>query len=149
MKEAQDTIGSGASFVLVEGMVEKSAQQIQKRFKEPIYSIGAGKLDGILSIFHDTVGLFPSFRPYFSKNFIPDIIDYFKGQLEREIANHGTAKKFGKEFPHADGLYHMAYLCMEKYVRDVKLGTFPSKEYCYPFKENEIEEVKKSKYWVN
>jgi 3-methyl-2-oxobutanoate hydroxymethyltransferase len=146
-KEAKDTINAGAVFVLVEGMVEKSAKQIQKSFKQPIYSIGAGKLDGVLSIFHDTVGLFPSFRPYFSKNFIPDVINNFKEQLEREIANHGTAKKFGKEFPHADGLYHLAYLCMEKYVKDVKSGEFPSKEYCYPFKDSEIEIVRTSMSW--
>lgn len=143
MKEAQDTIDAGAVFVLVEGMVEKSAQQIQKRFKQPIYSIGAGKLDGILSIFHDTVGLFSSFRPYFAKNFIPDVIEKYLN----ELPPINELKKFGRENPSKDGLYRLAQLAMEKYVKDVKSGEYPSKEYCYPFKESEIEQVRTSKFW--
>lgn len=139
--EAKDTYNSGASFILIEGMVEKSAHQIQKSFKIPIYGIGAGRLDGNLSIFHDAVGLFPNFRPYFAKNFIPEIIsEYTKF---KNIYNKG----FGRERPDLDGLYRLAFLAMQKYVKDVKSKEFPSNEYIYPLKEEELNELRKSKYW--
>ncbi len=147
MKEAEDTIAAGASLVLIEGMAEKSAQQIQKRFKQPIYSIGAGKLDGNLAIFHDTVALFSSFRPYFAKNFIPDIINEFTKELQNIDSLGLTFKEFGRKNPDKDGLYRLAFLAMSKYVKDVKNKDFPSKEYSFQLKNEELELLRKSPFW--
>lgn len=134
---------AGASFLVLEGLPELSAKQIARQLKIPVYGIGTGaQTDGCLAIFHDLVGAFPDFRPYFGKCYIPDIFNDYAEIINKEI----NLKKFGRE-TRADGLLVLSELAIKRYVREVKERSFPSPEYTYPLKEEELNELRKSKYW--
>lgn len=137
---------AGASFLLLEGMPELPAKQIAKALKIPVYGIGTGaQTDGCLMIFHDLLGLFPDFRPYFSKCFVDDILTNFTKQL-LDNTKEQSLKQFGR-LTRYDGLFNIAQLGIAKYVKDVKERKFPSPEYTYPLKEEELNKLKKSMYW--
>ena len=134
---------AGASFLLLEGMPELPSKQIAKTLKIPVYGIGTGaQTDGCLMIFHDLCGLFPDFRPYFGKCFIPDVIDQFINDYPIDK----TSKKFGRETKQ-DGLLQLSTLAIYKYIESVKSRQFPSSEYTYPLKEEELNDLRKSQYW--
>jgi 3-methyl-2-oxobutanoate hydroxymethyltransferase len=133
---------AGASFGLLEGIPNEVGKQISKLLKIPVLGIGAGwETDGNLSIFSDILGLFPKFRPNFAKNFVPEIIQ----EYTKEIYSYN--KQFGKENPDKDGLFRIAELALNKYVKDVKSGKFPNEEYNYKLKEEELNNLRQSKYW--
>lgn len=133
---------SGASFGLLEGVPNEVGKQISKLLKIPVLGIGAGwGTDGNLSIFSDILGLFPKFRPNFAKNFIPEII----GEYTKEIYSY--TKQFGKEHPDQDGLFRIAELAISRYVNDVKQRKFPNENYNYKLKDEELNELRKSRYW--
>ena len=46
-----------------------------------------------------------------------------------------------------DGLLYLAELAVKAYIKDVKEKKFPSSEYIYPLKNEELNELRKSKYW--
>ena len=142
MREALSIQDAGASFLLLEGMPKSSAEQIAKKLKIPVYGIGAGnQTDGSLMIFHDLCGLFPDFRPYFGKCYVKDVISDF-------LANFPTEglKKFGRDTKE-DGLLKLSEMCLTKYVKEVRLREFPSSEYTYPIKEEELEALRHSPFW--
>ncbi len=133
---------AGASFLVLEGLPELPAKQISKQLKIPVYGIGTGaQTDGCLAIFHDLTGAFPDFRPYFGKCFIPDILKDFNTVIE-----FSNGKQFGRETRN-DGLLCLSELAIKKYVKDVKQREFPSSEYTYPLKDEELFYLRSSEFW--
>lgn len=146
-RDALDVQEAGASFLLLEGMPELPAKQIAKTLKIPVYGIGTGaQTDGCLMIFHDLLGLFPDFRPYFGKCYIPEILEQFNEHLNQYNSIGISLKKAGRE-SRQDGLLKLSELAIKKYIQEVKDKKFPSQEYTYPLKDSELQELRKSQYW--
>jgi ketopantoate hydroxymethyltransferase len=99
-------------------------------------------MHGQLIIMHDLLGFYPSFRPWFAKCYVPDIIGEFA-----ESVNVPNVKKYGID-TREDGLNRITYLAIKKYVDEVRGRAFPSDEYMYPIKPEELAAVKSSKYWL-
>ena len=87
-------------------------------------------------------GFYPNFRPWFAKCYIPEVIDEFKNTL-----NVTDIKKFGID-TRDDGLNSIVYLAIKKYISDVKTKQFPSDEYNYPIKAEELDDIKRSSMWL-
>jgi len=125
----------GACMILLEAMPEKPASYIAESCKIPILGIGAGKkVDGQLVIMHDLTGFYQSFRPWFAKCYIPEVLDNFKIYLNMR----GDLKELGRK-TRKDGIMKLVELAVKKYVAEVQDGLFPSIEYTYPIKK-EIED---------
>ena len=78
LSDALSLQDAGAFAILLEAMPSDPASQIAKQLDIPIYGIGAGgQVDGQLVIMHDLVGFYQSFRPWFAKCYIPDVLDDF------------------------------------------------------------------------
>ena len=143
MEDALALQDAGVMAILLEAMPEEPAYQIAKQLDVPIMGIGVGKkVDGQLIIMHDMMGFYQSFRPWFAKCFVPDIIEDFTEHLK----SYPDMKQLGRE-QRKDGLFAIAEMAIAKYVEDVKNHKFPSEEYIYPIKEEQLAELKKSKYW--
>lgn len=135
---------AGASMLLLEALPNLSAKQIAKELKIPVLGIGAGKdVDGQLVILHDLMGFYQNFRPWFAKCYIPDVIKEFDIYIDK---NRDNLKKLGKD-TRTDGLLYLAELAIKKYIEEVKSGQFPNIDYTYPLKEEELENLRTSKYW--
>lgn len=135
---------SGASMILLEALPNAPAKQISKILKIPIMGIGSGiDCDGQLVIMHDIMGFYQNFRPWFAKCYIPDVIKDFDAYIEQ---NKDNLKKLGRD-TRTDGLLYLAELAIKKYIQEVKENKFPSVEYIYPLKEEELNNLRKSKYW--
>lgn len=135
----------GAAFGLIEGLPAQPSKQIAKLLKIPVLGIGAGNgTDGNLSIFSDILGLFPKFRPNFARSYIKDVIREFLN----ELPNHEIdLKEYGRKTPDKDGLFRIAELAIGRYVKDVRERKFPNELYTYKLKDEELIELRKSKYW--
>ncbi|MDC0253312.1 3-methyl-2-oxobutanoate hydroxymethyltransferase [Bacteriovoracales bacterium] len=134
---------AGACALLLEAMPSEPAGQIARQLKIPVYGIGAGNcVDGQLIILHDMIGLYPVFRPYFAKNYIPTIMDDFS----KYINSFEDIKKLGRE-SQRDGLFVMVKMAVESYIKDVKSKKFPSVEFSYPIKDEHLKDLRKSKFW--
>lgn len=134
---------AGVMALLLEAMPSEPAAQIAKMLDIPVLGIGAGnQVDGQLIIMHDMMGFYQSFRPWFAKCYVPEIIKDFTTQLE----GVEDMKKFGRDH-RKDGLFAIAEMAIAKYVNEVKSRVFPSKEYIYPIKPEQLAELAKSKYW--
>jgi len=134
---------AGVMALLLEAMPAEPAQQIARILDIPVLGIGAGNLvDGQLIIMHDMMGFYQSFRPWFAKCYVPEIINDFIQKL------HGVEdmKQFGRDH-RKDGLFAIAEMAISKYIEEVKNHEFPSANYIYPIKEEQLEEIKLSKYW--
>ena len=119
-EEALNVEKFGASFLLLEGMPELPAKQIAKALNIPVYGIGTGaQTDGCLMIFHDLCGLFPDFRPYFGKCFIPEVINDYLISIFQD-SNTGNIKKYGRD-TREDGLLKLSELAIKKYISDDRL----------------------------
>lgn len=139
-------VNAGISVLLLEAMPSEPAGQISKLLDIPVYGVGAGKLvDGQLLIIHDLLGLYPNFRPYFAKCYIRDTIEEFKEHFEK-VPLVEPWKEYGRK-TRMDGFSYLAMSAIIKYIYEVKHKIFPSDEYCYPIKEEELNELKKSMYW--
>ena len=80
--------------------------------------------------------------------FTPKKLDDKKVQYDKDIiSSTPDLKQFGIDTKE-DGLNTIVRLAIEKYISEVKLKQFPSSEYNYPIKDNELENVMKSKLWV-
>lgn len=135
---------SGACMLLLEAMPAEVAHQISRKFpKLVVFGIGAGnKLDGQLIILHDLLGLYPTFRPWFAKCYIPDVLDDFRTSLQvDDIKKYGIATR-------DDGLGKLAYLAIKRYVDDVRASRFPTNDYTYPIKEEDLRAIQKSSAWT-
>ena len=134
---------AGVFSILLEAIPSEPAGQIAKQIAIPIYSVGAGSMvDGQLVIMHDLLGFYQSFRPWFAKCYVPDVVKDFTAHL----GSAADLKKMGRE-ERTDGLFTLAKMAIAKYVEDVRAGKFPDEEYSYPIKAEELAELKKSKYW--
>lgn len=130
----------GVSAILLEAMPNLTAAAISRKVGIPIYGIGAGTdLDGQLIIMHDLMGFYQSFRPWFAKCYIPEVLEDFMNHLKE----HEDLRSFGREH-REDGFLYLGYLAVKKYIQDVKQGVFPGKAYSYPLKKSEEEEIRKN-----
>lgn len=134
---------AGAELLLLEAMPKEAAEQVAKRLKIPVLGIGTGEdVDGQLIIMHDLLGFYPTFRPWFAKCYVPEVIDEYKVLIKGY-----DLKKFGIE-TRQDGLNLLVKLAVAKYVNEVKSKAFPNDDYNYPIKPEELENIKQSKYWI-
>lgn len=134
---------AGVMALLLEAMPSAPAAQIAKQLDIPVLGIGAGnEVDGQLIIMHDMMGFYQSFRPWFAKCYVPEVIHDFAAGL-KEVDD---MKQYGREH-RKDGLFAIAEMAIAKYVEEVKSRQFPSTEYIYPIKEEQLAEIKQSKYW--
>lgn len=134
---------AGVMALLLEAMPSEPAGQIAKQLDIPVLGIGAGnEVDGQLIIMHDMMGFYQSFRPWFAKCYVPEVIHEFAAGL-KEVDD---MKQYGREH-RKDGLFAIAEMAIAKYVEEVKTRQFPSAEYIYPIKEEQLTEIKQSKYW--
>lgn len=134
---------AGVMALLLEAMPSEPAGQIARQLDIPVLGIGAGnEVDGQLIIMHDMMGFYQSFRPWFAKCYVPEVIHEFAARL-KEVDD---MKQYGREH-RKDGLFAIAEMAIAKYVEEVKARQFPSEEYIYPIKEEQLAEIKQSKYW--
>ena len=134
---------AGVMALLLEAMPSAPAAQIAKQLDIPVLGIGAGnEVDGQLIIMHDMMGFYQSFRPWFAKCYVPQVIHEFAEGL-KDVED---MKQYGREH-RKDGLFAIAEMAIAKYVEEVKSRQFPSEEYIYPIKEEQLAEIKQSKYW--
>lgn len=134
---------AGVMALLLEAMPSAPAAQIAKQLDIPVLGIGAGnEVDGQLIIMHDMMGFYQSFRPWFAKCYVPEVIHEFADGL-KDVED---MKQYGREH-RKDGLFAIAEMAIAKYVEEVKARQFPSEEYIYPIKEEQLAEIKQSKYW--
>lgn len=134
---------AGVMALLLEAMPSAPAAQIAKQLDIPVLGIGAGnEVDGQLIIMHDMMGFYQSFRPWFAKCYVPQVIHEFAEGL-KDVED---MKQYGREH-RKDGLFAIAEMAIAKYVEEVKARQFPSDEYIYPIKEEQLAEIKQSKYW--
>ena len=134
---------AGMFSLLLEAIPSLPAGQVADMLRIPVYGVGAGtNVDGQLVIMHDLLGFYQSFRPWFAKCYIPDVISEFN----TELANHKDIKKMGRE-QRLDGLFNLATMAIRRYVKSVRTGEFPGEEYSYILKPEELENLKASKYW--
>lgn len=134
---------AGCSMLLLEAVPDAVAQQITKRLKIPVMGIGAGKnVDGQLIIMHDLAGFYSNFRPWFAKCYIPDAIEV----LKNELLSQENVKKYGIDTRN-DGVLRLMQIALKNYYNEVKNKTYPSEEYIYPIKQEELAEVMTSQFW--
>ena len=144
INDAKNIEFAGVVMLLLEAMPSEAAHQVSLHLKVPVLGIGAGnKMDGQLIIMHDLLGFYSSFRPWFAKCYVPEIIKDFS-----ESINVPNIKKYGID-TRDDGLNKIVYLAIKKYVDEVRNRMFPSDEYIYPIKPEELESIKKSTYWLS
>lgn len=143
IEDANSLQEAGAFAILLEAMPTEPAGQIAKQLRIPIYGIGAGSLtDGQLVIMHDLMGFHQPFRPWFAKCYVADVI----GEFHEYISAIEDIRKLGRE-ERKDGLLVLAQMAVERYVQEVKTGKFPGKEFSYPIKETELNNLKTSHHW--
>jgi 3-methyl-2-oxobutanoate hydroxymethyltransferase len=134
---------AGVIALLLEAMPEEPAAKITEHLKIPVLGIGAGGLtNGQLVIMHDLMGFYQSFRPWFAKCYIPQVIEEFS----EWISSCNDLKTLGRE-SRSDGLLKLAELAIKEYVTEVKSGDFPGNDYTYPITPEEIADVRGSRYW--
>ncbi len=123
----QDLENAGVFAILLEAIPPLVAQKLPSASKSIILGIGAGKhTDGQLLILHDLLGLYPSFRPKFAKNFVPQVISEFSD----ELFSHTDLLSFGRS-TRKDGLHELTRLAVAAYVSEVNSGVFPDGNYSY------------------
>lgn len=135
---------SGICMLLLEAMPSEVAHQVASQLCVPVLGIGAGnRLDGQLIIMHDLLGLYPTFRPWFAKCYVPDVIhDFGKTLCVDDIKKYGTTTR-------DDGLGMVAYMAIQRYVEDVRAGRFPSSSYIYPIKPEDLAKIQESGVWIH
>ena len=143
MEDALALQEAGVMALLLEALPAAPAGQIARSLDIPVLGIGAGgEVDGQLIIMHDMMGFYQSFRPWFAKCYIPEVIDDFKASLSQVE----DLREFGREH-RKDGLFAIAELAISKYIKEVKDRSFPGEKYTYPIKDEQLAELKSSKYW--
>jgi 3-methyl-2-oxobutanoate hydroxymethyltransferase len=144
MEDSIEIEKAGCSMLLLEAVPDAVAQQIAKKLKIPVMGIGAGKnVDGQLIIMHDLAGFYPNFRPWFAKCYIPEALN----TLQTELATQQNVKKYGIDTRN-DGVLRLMQIALKNYYNEVKGKVYPSEEYIYPIKLEELASIKKSLYWT-
>ena len=143
MEEAFVLQEAGAVAILLEAMPSEPAGQVARALTIPILGIGAGnKLDGQLVIMHDILGLYQRFRPLFAKCYIPQVTTKFADH----ISNCADVRRMGRE-ERKDGLLTLTQMAVEEYVAEVRAGSFPGAEHCYEIPADDIDRLRRSRYW--
>ena len=118
---------SGVFAILLEAVPPSASRSLTLDSKCIIFGIGAGShTHGQLLILHDLLGLFPSFRPKFAKCYIPEVLLAFAKTLEQEIDVTALGRNSRK-----DGLHELSRIAVERYIDEVRSGTFPSDIFSY------------------
>lgn len=111
---------AGAYSILLEGIPGDLTAIAKSWVSIPVYGIGSGvDLDGQLLLSHDLLGLFPDFRPKFTRCFIQESI------LELQILNTQEIS-----------LFNIAAKSFELYKKAVKAKHFPAVQEVYGLGEN-------------
>lgn len=135
---------AGCSMLLLEAIPAEVGKQIAQKLTIPVLGIGAGdSVDGQLVIMHDLVGFYQNFRPWFAKCYIPEVFE----QYVENITAQEDVKKYGID-TRDDGLMYIVKKAIELYCKEVKTKLYPSKEYIYPIKKEDLDKLKTSKYWT-
>jgi 3-methyl-2-oxobutanoate hydroxymethyltransferase len=143
IQDALELQAAGAFAILLEAMPEEPAAQIAQQLRIPIYGIGAGgKVDGQLVIMHDLMGFYQAFRPWFAKCYIPGVAARFGEYL----AGVPDLKQLGRA-ERRDGLLVLVEMAIAEYVKDVREGHFPGKEYTYPIEASDLASLRQSERW--
>jgi 3-methyl-2-oxobutanoate hydroxymethyltransferase len=118
---------AGVIGILLEAIPESVATVIAQNGECIYFGIGAGKnLDGQLLILHDVLGLYPNFRPKFSKNFALPALEIFMNNLKAEA----DLLEFGRR-TRRDGILELSRIACELYVEEVQTSKFPTVEFTY------------------
>ena len=118
---------AGAFAILLEAVPPIASKKLTAKASSIILGIGAGKYtDGQLLILHDLLGLFPSFRPKFANNFIPEVLSNFSNELsaQNDLVSYGRETR-------KDGLHEITRLAVVAYVTEVSERIFPDENYSY------------------
>jgi 3-methyl-2-oxobutanoate hydroxymethyltransferase len=126
--EEEDLINSakhleqaGVFAILVEAVPPSITEKIKLNTRSLIFGIGAGPFaHGQLLILHDLLGLYSDFRPKFAKSFIGDVIETYY----HDYKNLETSFK-------TDGIRHLSKLAINEFIKQVKDGKFPDKNFSY------------------
>lgn len=103
MCDAQAVQDAGAFAVVLELVPSQLAQEITTRLKIPTIGIGAGPhTSGQVQVFHDLLGLYPSFGPRHSKTYL-DV-----SQLMQEALTQYVADVKASRFPTAENSSSMS-----------------------------------------
>lgn len=118
---------AGVFGILLEAIPPLVSKKLTETSTSILFGIGAGKFThGQLLILHDLLGLFPSFRPKFAKNYVPDVI----AQFEADLLLHGDIVEFGRT-TRRDGVHEITRLAVEAFVSEVQASDFPNEIYSY------------------
>jgi 3-methyl-2-oxobutanoate hydroxymethyltransferase len=103
MCDAQAVQDAGAFAVVLELVPAQLAQEITERLKIPTIGIGAGPYcSGQVQVFHDLLGLFPSFGPRHAKKYAD------AGQLIQDALSQYVKEVQSGEFPTAENSSKMS-----------------------------------------
>ena len=134
---------AGAVAILLEAMPSEPAGQVARALRIPVLGIGAGnKVNGQLLIMHDVLGFYQAFRPLFAKCYIPQVASKFLSH----ISKYQDIRQMGRE-ERRDGLLMLTQLAVEEFVAEVRTGFFPSSEYCYEIRPDDMDTLRRSKFW--
>ena len=143
LEDALELQEAGVFAILLEAMPGESAGQIAQQLSIPVYGIGAGgEVDGQLVIMHDLMGFYQMFRPFFAKCYVPVVAAKFSEYLSSvpDLRQLGRTER-------RDGMLVLAEMAIAEYVKDVREGRFPGKEFTYPIKDSELAELRTSTCW--
>jgi 3-methyl-2-oxobutanoate hydroxymethyltransferase len=144
MKDAQKLRDAGVFSILLEAIPTEPGGVITSVSDVPVYGVGAGsKVDGQLLIMHDLLGLYPTFRPYFSKCYVTFVAEKYVSHITETPKGINALGRDTRD----DGLLYIITEALKIYVYEVKTHKFPTEEFCYPIKEEEINELKASDLW--
>lgn len=102
LRDAEALYNAGAFSILLEAVPEVAGESIARTLNIPIYGIGAGgKVDGILAIMHDVIGL-GEFKSRFAKKFGDS-----SALISESISSYVNAIKSG-EYPSKDQCYPLS-----------------------------------------
>lgn len=103
MCDAQAVQDAGAFAVVLELVPTQLAQEITNRLKIPTIGIGAGPYtSGQVQVFHDVLGLFPSFGPRHSKQYAN------AGQVMQDALTAYVSEVKASQFPTAENSSSMS-----------------------------------------
>jgi 3-methyl-2-oxobutanoate hydroxymethyltransferase len=101
--DAQAVQDAGAFALVLELVPAQLAQEITTRLQIPTIGIGAGPhCSGQVQVFHDILGLFPSFGPRHAKKYAE------AGQVIQDAISQYVAEVKDKQFPTADNSSSMS-----------------------------------------
>ncbi len=101
--DAQAVQDAGAFAVVLELVPTELAQEITDKLKIPTIGIGAGPhCSGQVQVFHDLLGLFPSFGPRHSKKYAD------AGQIMRDALTQYVSEVKSAQFPTAENSSSMS-----------------------------------------